>query len=128
MAQPTMLIEALAAVVLTEKTSPRVAAEVLRHLGRFVHPPSYRDRLWLLERALKSSSPMSRDGASLGLAHLNDPAAIPYVQKAIDAEPIESLKEDLRQILNGLQKVHAKFPSIEHPHKNLGGYLHPKKD
>jgi hypothetical protein len=23
--------------------------------------------------------------------------------------------------------VHAKYPSIGHPHKNLGGYLHPKK-
>jgi hypothetical protein len=105
MAHPTLLMEALAAVIVTEKSSPRVAAEVLRHLGRFVHPPSQRDRLWLLGRALKLSSPMSRDGASLGLAHLNDPAAIPYLQKAIDAEPVESLKEDLRQILNGLQNA-----------------------
>ena len=24
-------------------------------------------------------------------------------------------------------KVHAKYPSMGHPHKNLGAYLHPKK-
>ena len=25
------------------------------------------------------------------------------------------------------REVHAKYPSMGHPHKNLGGYLHPKK-
>jgi hypothetical protein len=105
MLHPTGLVEALATVITAEKASPRVAAEALRHLGRFVHPPSRQDRLWLLERALKSSSPISRDGASLGLAHLNDPSAIPHLQAAIEREPIESLRQDLKQILEDLKRA-----------------------
>lgn len=107
MIHSSILITALASIIAVEKTNPRVAAEALRHLGRFIHPPSHRDRLWLLEWGLHLSSPMSRDGASLGLAHLNDPAAIPYLQAAIDAEPIESLKEDLKQVLAGLNNAAA---------------------
>jgi hypothetical protein len=103
MTHSTLLVEALAAVIVTERVSPRVAAEALRHLGRFAHPPSHRDRLWLLERGLRSASPVSRDGASLGLAHLNDPSAIPYLQAAIEREPVASLRDDLRQVLDALQ-------------------------
>lgn len=103
MTHSTLLVEALAAVIVTERVSPRVAAEALRHLGRFAHPPSHKDRLWLLERGLRSASPVSRDGASLGLAHLGDPSAIPYLQAAIEREPIASLRDDLRQVLDALQ-------------------------
>ncbi len=98
-----ILIEALAAVIVAEQVNSRVAAEALRHLGRFVHPPTHLDRLWLLGRALTSSSPLERDGAALGLAQLDDPAAIGYIKAAIDAETVGSLKEDLKQILEGLQ-------------------------
>jgi hypothetical protein len=104
MMNPTTLIESLATVIVAERASPRVAAEALRHLGRFAHPPSHQDRLWLLARALKSSSPMSRDGAGLGLAHLNDPSAIPDLKAAIEREPIESLRADLNQVLEDLQR------------------------
>jgi hypothetical protein len=99
-----VLVESLAAVILTERVSPRVAAEALRHLGRFAHPPSHKDRLWLLERSLKSESAVSRDGAALGLAHLGDPSAIPYLRAAIDHEPVPSLREDLQQVLDALQR------------------------
>jgi hypothetical protein len=99
-----LLVESLAAVILTERVSPRVAAEALRHLGRFAHPPSHTDRLWLLERSLRSESPLSRDGAGLGLAHLGDPSAIPYLRAAIEHESIPSLRDDLRQVLNALQR------------------------
>ena len=104
MTHSTKLIEALAAVIVTEKVSPRVAAEALRHLGRFAHPASRKDRLWLLERSLRSASPLSRDGASLGLAHLGDPSAIPYLRAAIEREPVASLRDDLRQVLDALQQ------------------------
>jgi hypothetical protein len=101
----SLLIEALASVITAEKTSARVAAEALRHLGRFVHPSSHTERLWLLAHALRSSSPLSRDGASLGLAHLEDPSAIPYLKAAIESEPDQSLKQDLQQVLDGLQQT-----------------------
>lgn len=105
MTHSTMLVEALASILIAEHVSPRVAAEALRHLGRFTHPPTHRDRLWLLGRALRSESPLGRDGAGLGLAHLDDPAAIGYLEAAIDAEPLQSLKQDLRQVLEGLQQT-----------------------
>ena len=102
-----LLVESLAAVIVTERVSPRVAAEALRHLGRFAHPPSHKDRLWLLERGLRSESPLGRDGASLGLAHLGDPSAIPYLRAAIEREPVASLRDDLRQVLDALQQYAA---------------------
>ena len=98
-----LLVEALAAIVVAERVSPKVTGEALRHLGRFAHAPSQKDRLWLLERGLSSTSPLSRDGAGLGLAHLSDPAAIPYLQAAIEREPVRSLKDDLQQVLDVLQ-------------------------
>jgi hypothetical protein len=104
MTHSTLLVEALASVIVSEHVSPRVAAEALRHLGRFAHAASHRDRLWLLERGLRSKSAVSRDGAGLGLAHLNDPAAIPYLQAAIDREPIASLRDDLQQVLDSLRR------------------------
>jgi hypothetical protein len=46
MTHSRLLVESLASVVLTERVSPRVVAEALRHLGRFAHPTSHNDRLW----------------------------------------------------------------------------------
>lgn len=103
MERPKALIEALAGILVAEKVSPRVAGEALRHLGRFTHAPSHQERLWLLARSLRLASPLTKDGAALGIAHLNDPAAIPYLQAAIAAEPGGTLRDDLEDVLASLQ-------------------------
>lgn len=82
--------------------SPEVLSEALRWLGRMEDQPSYEARLWLLERALNSSSPTVRDGASLGLASLDDPRAARYLQAAIESEQIPDLRRDMEDVLSQL--------------------------
>ena len=86
-----------------ERTNSEVASEALRWLGQMDNPLSHHHRLWLLERSLNHSSARVRDGAALGLAFLDDPNAIPYLERAIEKEPIEELRQDLKQILEQLK-------------------------
>ena len=80
-----------------------IISEALRWIGRLEHPETEYCRLWLLESSLFCSSPFIRDGAILGLASLNDPAAIPFIRKAIDKEPIRELQEDMKEIVSQLE-------------------------
>jgi hypothetical protein len=59
--------------------------------------------LWLLERSLGSRSSRIRDGAVLGLAFLDDAAAIPYLRQVIDREPVKELRADMEQVLAQLE-------------------------
>jgi HEAT repeats len=95
----------LAYFIVYEKVSTEVAAEALRWLGLMSHPLSYHWRLWLLERSLSSRSARVRDGASLGLAFLDNPDAIPYLRQAIEREPIAELRGDMQQVLAQLESV-----------------------
>jgi hypothetical protein len=98
-------IEVVTALIVNENIDAEMAAEALRWLGRMDHPPSYRDRLWLLERSLFCSSAQVRDGAALGLASLDDPHAIPYLQQAIEREKCVELRQDLEQVLEQLEST-----------------------
>jgi HEAT repeat protein len=99
-------IEALASLLIEEKVNLEVASEALRWLGHMDHPASYRHRLWLLERSLRCSSPRVRDGATLGLAFLDDPQAIPYLKQAIQREQVYELRADMEQALAQLESTH----------------------
>jgi hypothetical protein len=103
--RPSQTVEALTAIISAGQVSPRVAAEALRHVGRYTQPSTHRARLWLLAHSLRLSSPLGRDGAALGLAHLNDPAAIQYLEEAISKEANQTLKEDMQQVLDGLRET-----------------------
>ncbi len=83
--------------------SSEVSSEALRWLGRMDDPATYSTRLWLLQRGLSCSSAKVRDGALLGLASLDDPRAIPYLQKALALEPCEELRKDMQLALTQLQ-------------------------
>jgi hypothetical protein len=96
-------IEVLAHVIVYEKCDVKVAAEALRWLGHIEHASSYRFRLWLLEKSLSYSSVLVRDGAVLGLSVLDDPAAIPSLEQALDREPSAALRADMQQVLAQLQ-------------------------
>lgn len=100
-----LAIDALTGVVLSDRVNKELASEVLRELGRVKDPTSYRRRLWLLESGLFSNSARIRDAASLGLASLDDPHAIPYLRKAIDEEQCDELRDDLKQVLEQLQET-----------------------
>jgi hypothetical protein len=82
-----------------ESVSERVWGEAMRSLGRFGDRPSREARLWVLEKGLTSSSAFVRDGAALGLASMDDPSAIPYLQRAISSEELEGLRADMQDVL-----------------------------
>ncbi|NJL67864.1 MAG: hypothetical protein HC894_15950 [Microcoleus sp. SM1_3_4] len=98
-------IEIITCLIIYEKTDAEVATEALRWLGCMDHAPSYRFRLWLLERSLNCSQARIRDGAILGLSYLNDPHAISYLKLAIGLEKCTELREDMEQVLEQLESI-----------------------
>jgi hypothetical protein len=98
-------IEIITSIILYERVNAEVAAEALRWLGKMDHAPSYRFRLWLLERSLGSLKGRIRDGAILGLSSLNDPHAISYLKLAIEQEKCSELRKDMEQVLAQLESI-----------------------
>ena len=96
-------MEVLAYLIVYEKVNAEIASEALRWLGRMDHPVSYHYRLWLLERGLRCSSAIVRDGATLGLASLDDHHAVTYLKQTIQREPCEELRKDMGQVLIQLE-------------------------
>lgn len=101
------VIPALVSVLETGRTTGTIAAEVLKELGRVRNTASHSMRRWALERALKSPSPIVRDGAGLGLARLSDPDSLPYLRRAIEHEPDPQARADLRLVLDELSETIA---------------------
>lgn len=98
-------VSVIADFIISGHANPEVASEALRWIGRINHAPSYYNRIWLLESCLNCNSPRIRDGAILGLASMDDPDAIPYIQNAMKREFIVELREDMKQLLDQLEKT-----------------------
>ena len=96
-------IRRLKELIISNALSPSIASHTLRWLGRIKDSASYDSRLQLLCEGLRSKSPTIRDGASLGLAALGSPKAIPYLEKAIRQEKLPGLRDDMAQVLTELQ-------------------------
>ena len=62
-----------------------------------------RSRLTVLTSSLKSPDPRLRDAASIGLAALDDPAAIEDLRDAIDQGAFPQLRQNLTLTLDQLQ-------------------------
>jgi hypothetical protein len=99
------IIPALVSVIETGRTTPVVAAEVLKELGRVRNPASRAARRWVLEHALSLSSAFIRDGAGIGLAWLSDPASIPQLRRAIESEPDPQTRADLQLVVDELAET-----------------------
>jgi hypothetical protein len=95
-------IPEIASVIESERVSPTVTAEILKELGKVREPATYSSRRWLLERALRSNSPITRDGAGLGLARLGDRHALPFLLSAIEAEADPQARRDLQLVVDEL--------------------------
>lgn len=98
-------IEIITSIIVYQRVNAEVASEALRWLGNIDHAPSYRFRLWLLERSLNSPKARIRDGAVLGLSFLNDPHAISYLKLAIEQEKCTGLRQDMEQVLVQLESI-----------------------
>lgn len=80
-----------------------VAEEALRQIGYMDDEVTHNRRLSLLERALESPNSRVRDAASIGLDAMDDPAAIKSLQRAVDCERYEPLRQNLEIVLRHLQ-------------------------
>ncbi|MGA2600059.1 MAG: HEAT repeat domain-containing protein [Bryobacteraceae bacterium] len=87
------------------RTLPVIKAEILKELGRIRDVSSHSSRRWILEHALSTSSPFVRDGAGLGLARLGDPAALKYLEKAVQDEPNVEIRSDLQSVVQELKQA-----------------------
>lgn len=96
-------IDVLSDIILGSRVNPDVASEALRSLGRIEQPPTHRNRLGVLARALQSSDPQVRYGAALGLASMDDPQAIAFLARAIEGESIEPIRQVMKQVLAQLE-------------------------
>ena len=81
---------------------PRILGEVLHTLGSLEDDATRDWRLATLAGFLKSSSPLIRDAAAVGLSYLDDKRAAPYLREAIDRESNEVFREDLKVIIEQL--------------------------
>lgn len=100
-------VEVFAHLITRELVSTTLAAEALKTLGSFDDPETYNYRRWLLERSLRCSQAVVRDAAGLGLASLDDPHAVPFLQSAVECEDNPDLREDLLQVLSQLEDTAA---------------------
>jgi hypothetical protein len=85
-----------------ENVSTKAWSEATRSLGRIDDPSSREARLWVLEKGLTARSATVRDGAALGIASMDDPSAIPYLQRAIEVETVSELRADMQEVLSQL--------------------------
>src|SRR5688572_9690695 len=70
-------LQAIEHLIRVQHISVAVLEETMRELGQIDDPATYDGRIRLLKDGLQHTSPRVRDGASLGLASLDDPQAIP---------------------------------------------------
>ncbi|MCY4540177.1 MAG: hypothetical protein OXE52_18330 [Chloroflexi bacterium] len=93
-------------IILSEETASSIALEALKYVGNWDSKVWHDERRAMLETCLRQSrSAWVRDGAGLGLSFLDDPLSIPELERAIDRESSEALKEDLQLVLNQLKRT-----------------------
>lgn len=102
-----LAIDILSDLLLLEQVNAEVAGEALRHVGYLEHSPTRLVRRRLLEHCLFGSSARVRDGAILGIAAMDDPKSIPYVEQAVERESIAELQEDMQAVLEQLRETLA---------------------
>lgn len=96
-------ISALEKVMCARDSNVTVIEEALRQIGYIDDTATHHSRLSLLEHFLKSPDARIRDAASIGIEAMNDPAAINSLQKAIDREQNDILRQIFKDILAQLQ-------------------------
>lgn len=93
-------IEILSDFLTSNRIDSDLLCETIRTLGNFKDDKTELSRFQILIFHLSHASPYIRDCASLALYDLESPNAIPYINKAIDREPYESLKRDFKKIIS----------------------------
>ncbi len=100
-------LQVLAGRLQSKHMNQGVAADVVRVLGQIEHGPSLDDRAYIAECLLYSELPLARDAAAVALGDLNDPRSVGALERAIDAESIPGLREDMQLSLDQIRYSHA---------------------
>lgn len=95
-------VAALDGMISADGVNPEVAAEALVWVGRIDDQATHDVRLSVLERALESPDVCIRDGASIGIEAMDDPAAVDSLRRAIGVERCGLLRDNLRAVLGQL--------------------------
>lgn len=98
-------------IVRANDTSIEVAEEALRQLGQVNDAKTHDARLSLLESSLKSSDLRIRDAASIGIEAMDDSRAIPSLERAVEGETSEWLRQYLKDVITQL-KMHDGIPEV----------------
>ena len=101
----TYAVNAIERVIRFDSPNAEIVGETLRQIGWIDDPSSQTDRLRILIKYLDSSDPRIRDAASLGIAALDDPAALPAVRKAMGRERSPMLHRNLELVVEQLQET-----------------------
>lgn len=96
-------VDVLDNILSSNHVNAEIAEEVLRQIGYMNDTHTHRHRLDLLKCQLKSSNSRIRDAASIGISAMDDPEAIPDIQKAINDKRNRNLRQDLEMVLAQLQ-------------------------
>jgi len=98
-------VGAIGALIKNGLADAESAEEILRQVGYSEDAATHAARLQLLVDSLYSPSPRIRDAASLGIAGMDDPAAINAVEIALANEPTEFIRDSLALVLEQLRET-----------------------
>jgi hypothetical protein len=102
-------VDILIDLIVAQEVNAEIASETLRWIGRMEDPITYSKRRLLLVSGLTSKSYLIRDGAILGLASMDDPWTMPYLERALEHEQIPELREDIEQVLEQLIETQQEY-------------------
>ena len=98
-------VQAIERFLSFDRVDVEAVGEILRQMGSMEDPATHRSRLTTLINQLQSTDPRIRDAASLGLAALDDSAAISAIERALDQESSSQLRRNLRLVMDQLQSA-----------------------
>lgn len=102
----TMAVTSLLEFTRGSETFSEAASEALRWLGKIHDPETEAIRFWVLQHCLLNSPHSNvRDGAVLGLASMDNPGAIPNVERAFEAESNPLVRAGIKQLLDQLDST-----------------------
>jgi len=101
----TSAVDALEPLLTSHITNREVVGEALKALGQLQHEPTRKQRFDLLQDCLRSKSARTRYSAALGIAAMDDEAAIGALVQAIGREDNAPLRRYLELVLNQVEET-----------------------
>jgi hypothetical protein len=96
-------LDTVSDLIAGDRVAPEAAAEALACLGEMEHKATHEARRRVLERGLKCSSHVARDGAVVGLSDLGDPRSVPALEAAAQREEYRMLRANMLELVEQLR-------------------------